>query len=328
MRILIIGGGSIGKRHARNINTIGEHELGIVEVHAQRATALREEFKCQVFENIPDAVSTFSPEIMFICSPSIFHLEHMKIATLAGCHFFVEKPVAHTTEGVTEIIDHARTKKLITMVGSNWKFYPLFKIMKELIDQKTIGRILSVRCQFGQYLPDWHPWEDYRLGYSAQKKLGGGVLLDSHEFDYLTWFMGPVKKIVTFADKISNLEIDVEDVAETLITFQSGAIGEIHLDYVQRFYQRTYEFFGETGTITWDVNEKKVVVKKIDTTVKEYELEPGYEVNTMYVEQLTHFLDAVKNKTTPITSLETGQKIISLIQAAKISATESRVITM
>ncbi|OGH64042.1 MAG: hypothetical protein A2821_03490 [Candidatus Magasanikbacteria bacterium RIFCSPHIGHO2_01_FULL_41_23] len=327
-KILIVGGGSIGKRHLRNILLLGGYEPGIVEIQSERAVALREEFKCSVFTNFPQALTDFFPEIVFVCSPSIYHLDQAKLAVQHGCHIFIEKPLSHNTQGLKELISLAKEKNIVTMVGSNWKFYPLFKIMKELLDTGAIGRVLSARCQFGQYLPDWHPWEDYRRGYSANRKLGGGVLLDSHEFDYLTWFLGPVKKIVTFAGKTSNLEIDVEDVSETILAFVSGAIGEIHLDYVQRFYQRNYEFFGETGTITWDVNHKKVLVKRVGDEPQEHLLESDYDFNTMYLEELKHFLLAVQNKLPTITPIEKGGGIVTLIEAAKISAAESRVVEL
>ncbi len=327
-KILIIGGGSIGKRHLRNSISLTGHELAMVEVQTERATALREEFNCPVFSDVAQALTEFSPEIAFVCSPSIYHLEQAKLAAAHGCHLFVEKPLSHNTNGVEELITLVKEKDLITMVGSNWKFYPLFQTMKELLDKNAIGKILSARCQFGQYLPSWHPWEDYRHGYSANQKLGGGVLLDSHEFDYLTWFLGPVKKLVSFADKVSNLEIDVEDVSETILVFKSGVIGEIHLDYVQRFYQRNYEFFGENGTILWDVNQKKVLLKVVDAEPQEFALESDYDLNAMYIEQLKHFLMAVKNHQSTVTPIEKGSEIIKLISAAKTSAAEGRVIEL
>ena len=213
MNILVIGGGSIGQRHAKNLRALGETDVTIVDTNPERGD----------FPSLDAAFAAKEFSMAFICSPTIYHLEQAMFCAEKGCDLFIEKPLSHTMEGVdtlTQLVkssskrDPDQTSGLITMVGSNWKFYPLFQKMKELLDAGVIGRVLSARCQFGQYLPDWHPTEDYRHGYSANKKLGGGILLDSHEFDYLTWFMNePLETIVCVADKVSDLDIDVEDTA-------------------------------------------------------------------------------------------------------------------
>lgn len=322
-KILIIGGGSIGKRHLRNLLSLGEKDVAMVETNPERAGANKKEFNIPVY-NSPEEISDKKFDIVFVCSPSVYHLQNSLWAAEKGCDLFIEKPLSHNLDRVEDLIKIVQEKKLVSMVGSNWKFYPLFQKMKELLDGGAIGKILSARCQFGQYLPDWHPWEDYRLGYSANKKLGGGILLDSHEFDYLTWFLGEVKKLSCFAKKVSHLEIDVEDVAEVILEFESGAIGEIHLDYLQRFYQRNFEFFGEKGTIIWDTNLKKVVLITKEKGREEFPLDQDYDINAMYVEEVKHFLDCVDNRQETITPVEKGASILRLIMAAKESAEKDK----
>jgi predicted dehydrogenase len=210
----------------------------------------------------------------------------------------------------------------VAFVGSNWKFHPSFQKLKLLLDKGAIGRVTSARCQFGQYLPDWHPWEDYRDTYSARRGLGGGVLLDSHEFDYMTWFLGPVRRLVCMADRVSSLEIDTEDTAAVILRFESGAIGEMHLDYTQRAYQRNFEFFGEGGTLRWDIRERAVRLYEVGRgeawTV--FEEPVGYDLNLMYVEEIAHFLDCICRRATPITDLRQGVLALKLILAAKASS--------
>lgn len=324
-KILIIGGGSIGKRHLRNLLSLGEQDVAMVETNPERAEANKKEFNIPVYNSLEE-ISDKKFDIVFICSPSVYHLQNSLWAAEKGSDLFIEKPLSHNLERVDKLIDSVREKKLITLVGSNWKFYPLFQKMKELLDSGVIGKILSARCQFGQYLPDWHPGEDYRQGYSANKKLGGGILLDSHEFDYLTWFLGEVKKISCFAKKVSNLEIDVEDVAEVILEFKNGAIGEIHLDYLQRFYQRNFEFFGETGTIIWDSNLQKVILMTKEKGWEEFPLVANYDINTMYVEEIKSFLDCVENRKETITPIEKGAQVLQLIVAAQESAEKEKII--
>ncbi|MBI3631429.1 MAG: Gfo/Idh/MocA family oxidoreductase [Candidatus Staskawiczbacteria bacterium] len=322
-KILIIGGGSIGKRHLKNLFFLGEKDITMVEVNQERAVANKKEFIIEVFTSLKD-VENKKFDICFVCSPSVYHLENSLWAAKRGYDLFIEKPLSNNLDKVDDLIKMCQSKKIITMVGSNWKFYPLFQKMKELIDGGVIGKILSARCQFGQYLPDWHPWEDYKQGYSANKKLGGGVLLDSHEFDYLSWFLGDVKKISCFAKKISNLEIDVEDVAEVILEFKNGAIGEIHLDYLQRFNQRNFEFFGESGTIIWDTNLKKVVLQTKDKGKEEFALDHAYDINQMYIDETKYFLDCVDKKQETFISVEKGEQILKLIMAAKKSSQKDK----
>lgn len=325
--VLIIGGGSIGKRHLRNLLALGEKDITVVETSPERAKEIEREFAVSTAPNILQAFATHGFQTAFICSPSRFHIEQTIGCAEYGCDLFIEKPLSHSMDQVAELLEVVERKKLISMVGCNWKFYPLFIKMKEFLDAGAIGKVLSARCQFGQYLPDWHPWEDHRQGYSANKALGGGILLDSHEFDYLTWLMSnEVQRLACFADRVSNVTVDTEDAAEVILQFESGAIGEIHLDYLQRAYQRNYEFVGAAGTIKWDVNEKRVMLLKAGAEPQEFPLASDYEINNMYMDEVKHFLQCVDTRTQTITPVESGAKVLKLICAAKESAEKGQVV--
>jgi predicted dehydrogenase len=323
--ILIIGGGSIGKRHLKNILDLGMQDISVVEVDDSRRKSIEKEFSVATFSSVQEAFVDKEFSIAFICSPSVFHLENALLCAKKGCDLFIEKPLSHSIEGLEQLFAVVKEKKLITMVGSNWKFYPLFQKMKEILDSNVLGKVLSARCQFGQYLPDWHPYEDYSKGYSSNKKLGGGILLDSHEFDYLTWFLGDVKKLACFADTVSDLEIDVEDVAEVILQFKSGVIAEIHLDYLQRVYQRNFEFFCERGSMFWSMADKKVTLFEIEKEKKEFFIEDTYDLNIMYIEEIKHFFSCLEKRKETITSITQGKKIIDLISASKESSTKEKV---
>ncbi|KKU13872.1 MAG: Oxidoreductase domain protein [Candidatus Magasanikbacteria bacterium GW2011_GWC2_45_8] len=326
-KILIIGGGSIGKRHLKNLLFLGEKDIMVVEVNPERANTLGKEYDITVVGSIGEAVNKKNFDIVFVCTPSVYHLENALSFVEQGCDLFIEKPLSHSLEGVDRLVAVVKEKKIVTMIGSNWKFYPLFQKMKELLEVGVIGKVLSARCESGQYLPDWHPWEDYRKGYSANKELGGGILLDSHEFDYLTWFIGEsVKKLACFSDRRSNLEIDVEDTAAVILQFTGGTIGEIHLDYTQRFPQRNFEFFGETGTILWDATLKKVILRSKESGETNFPLRDNYDLNNMYIEEVKHFLECIDERKETNTPMERGASIIKLIQAAKESSEKNQII--
>ncbi len=327
-KILIIGGGSIGKRHLRNLLSLGEKNLTVVETNPDRRGDIEKEFSVKTASSLEDAYKSNNYDIAFVCSPSRFHTEQAIFCVENDSDVFVEKPLSHNLDNVDKLIELVESKKVISMVGSNWKYYPLFKKMKEVLDSNVLGKILSARCQFGQYLPDWHPWEDHKQGYSANKKLGGGVLLDSHEFDYLTWFLGKVNQVACMADRVGQVTVDTEDVAEVLLKFENGAIGEIHLDYLQRFYQRNFEFFGENGTMIWDTNKKSIVLKIKDEDEKIFALPENYDLNDMYISQTKEFLQCVENRKETQTPVRKGAEVLKLICAAKESSESNKFVNL
>ncbi len=322
--ILIIGGGSIGQRHLRNLLFLRAGNISVVETNKGRANQIAGKYRVTVFASIEQALKSGSYNIAFICTPTAYHLDSALLCAGLGMHLFIEKPLANGLNGAKKLLGLAKSKGLVTMVGSNWKFYPLFRKMKQWIDGGEIGKIFSARCQAGQYLPDWHPKEDYRKNYSANKKLGGGILSDCHEFDYLTWFMGDAVKLSCFAKKASNLEIDVEDVAVAILEFKSGALGEIHVDYLQRFYQRNFEFFGQKGTIKWNFLDKKAILEKVGQKRREFLLPAGYDLNKMYIEEAKHFLQCVKIRRETLMPAAKAYKVLQLIAAARGSVKDGR----
>jgi len=326
MKIAVIGCGSIGKRHIRNLLGLQIRDIIVYDKDNERLAAVATEFGVSSSTSLSEVFS-YKPDAVIVCTPPSIHVPVALEAAKEGCHLFIEKPVSHNFDGLDQLLAEVVEKNLVTLVGCNFKFHPSFLKMKEILDSGVLGKIFSARCQFGQYLPDWHPWEDYRKTYSARSELGGGILLDSHEFDYIQWFLGDVAEVFCFSDRVSDLEIDTEDTAEVLLRFSSGSIGEIHLDYTQRAYQRNYEFFGENGTLKWDFNDQRV--RLFETGGKKWQVfeDPrDYDVNVMYVDEMRHFKDCIKNRTASMTDLHSGCKTLKVIMAAKVSAKEGRIV--
>ena len=251
------------------------------------------------------------------------------MAAREGCHLFIEKPVAHALEGVDELREEVRTRGLATLVGCNFRFHPGLRHVKTLLEDDAIGTVVSARAQFGQYLPDWHPWEDYRLGYSAQKSLGGGVTLDRiHEIDYLRWLLGDVTEVCAMIGRLSHLEIDTEDTAEILLRFASGAFASIHLDYVRRTYDCSLEIVGEEGTVHWSYQDHRVrwrLAGQDSWQVLEW---PGYDGNDMYVDELRHFLRVLGGEESSELDAAEGARVLAIAWAAKVGATEKRTVAL
>lgn len=322
----VIGCGSIGKRHIANLQTLGVKNISAVDLKERRRKEVETKFGVSTFKDIEQAISA-GTKVAFICTPTRFHLNNALIAARAGCHLFIEKPVSNSLDGLDELQDEIKRNKLITLIGCNFRFHPGLKYVKRLLEKQAIGKVTSVRAQFGQYLPDWHPWEDYRQGYSARLDLGGGVVLDRiHEVEYLRWLLGEIKEIYAIVDHISSLEIDTEDIAEILVRFSCGSIGSIHLDYIRPAYDCSMEIIGESGLIKWNFQDNSLQWYLTSEGQLNSMQWPNYDGNQMYLEEIRHFLDALQGIDIIEHDIVEGIKDLKIAIAAKHSSKNKRVV--
>lgn len=299
MNFLIAGCGSIGQRHMRNLIALGQGVIGF-EPDPRKRASIEKEYGVTCYDDLDEALDQ-ELDAVFVCSPTSTHIPIALKAAEEGKHLFIEKPLSNSLEDVDKLGRIIEKKHLVCFNACNTRFFPSLKLAKRLIDEGRIGRVLSARVECGFYLPYWHPYEDYRMGYSAKKSLGGGVILDDiHELDSMLWLFGKVKEVFCVSEKLSDLEIDTEDVAEIFLRFESGVIAQIHLDYLQRTYRRSYQFIGDAGVIIWDY---------IDQTVKLYTNETNHyelfqeNINTsrekMFIDEVKHFINCIEGVEKP-----------------------------
>ncbi len=316
LSILIVGLGSIGMRHAKNFQTLGvDHVVGF-DPTLERRQQFVQEIGSPTVSSLDEGLCS-GPDLVVIASPNCFHLKQALAAARQGCHLFVEKPLSHSIEGVGELIDVVNDRALYLHVGSNWKFHPAFKVMKRIIDDGILGRITGAQVLSGWWLPDWHPWEDYRQMYSAKKNLAGGIVLDSHEFDYLTWLLGPVKNVSGYIAHSGALEIETEDVAAACMQLESGVIATVHVDYIQREYRRRYHIAGDQGTLEWDYTKGSINLFDANTEESQVLDVSGDDLNEMYVEQSRHILEGVLEGVAPITSAASALQVLKILCTIK-----------
>lgn len=329
MKILIVGCGSIGQRHIRNLIALNAGDIIAHDISQERLSAVAKEYNIRIYHIIDHALAQ-KPDVAFICTPTSLHIAPALSAAKSNCHLFIEKPLSHTMEGVDELIKIVAQKKLVTLVGCNMRFHPGIAMMKELLDKKSVGRVICARIQAGQFLPDWHPREDYRRGYSAKQDLGGGIILDGvHEIDYVTWFLGEVSQVFCLAGKLSSLEIETEDTAEILLRFSSGTIAEVHLDYVQRSYSRSCHIIGEAGTILWDFNEGRVELYTAENGKwQTFSQKPEYDINEMYIEETKHFLQCIEENDRPMQDINGARRVLEIVLAAKEAAKTGKAVSL
>ena len=306
-KVLVVGYGSIGKRHVQNL--LEKKSLEVIVVTKQKIISKNSRLK--IIHNLDDALKE-KPDIGFVTNETRFHLPTAIKLARNGINLFIEKPLSDSLNQVKTLQKIVKDKKLITMIGCNLRFFPPISKIKKLIEQNKIGKIISVQIENGSYLPDWHPYEDYRKGYAAKKKLGGGVSLTQiHEVDYLKWFFGNALEINSLSGKFSNLDIDVDDYSTSILKFKKNIICEIHLDFLQRPQYKRCKIRGLEGIIEWDSESNKVKIfnpkqkkwKNVHLD-KNYNLTQKKRLNLMYKDELDHFMNCIKNKKNTINSLD------------------------
>jgi predicted dehydrogenase len=326
MKILIAGFGSIGRRHFRNLLALGERDILLFRSH--RSTLPDDEISgFQVETDLVTALS-HGPDAVVVSNPTALHLDVAIPAAEAGCHLLMEKPISHSLEGLPDLKSALADGGGRVLVGFQFRFHLGLQKVRELIDENALGRLLSVRVHWGEYLPGWHPWEDYRQGYSARKDLGGGVVLTlSHPLDYMRWLFGEVDALWAFTGQESDLALEVEDTAEIGLRFATGVIGSLHLDYNQRPPSHRMEIIGTNGILRWDNADGVASVYLAGREGwQHYPPLDGFERNDLFLAEMRHFLSVARGNSEPLCTLEDGEWALKLALAVHQSSQEERLI--
>ena len=325
-RCLIAGLGSIGRRHLHNLKELGCSDF--VLYRTGKSTLPNDELKSFSNETDLKVALAHNPQAAIIANPTSLHLPVSIAAARSGCHLLIEKPVSHTLENLSELVMEVERKKIKVLVGFQFRFHPGLCAIKQLLEKNAIGQIVSAHAHWGEYLPDWHPWEDYSQSYSTRADLGGGVILTlCHPLDYLRWLLGEVKAVSAMLGRLGGLKSDTEDTANISLQFESGAIATVHLDYIQRPSSHWIEIIGQNGTIRW--NNADGSVHCYYPEQEQWEIIPApinFERNTMFLKEMRHFLDCIEGLAEPLVTLNDGIRALEIALAAKRSIAEGRII--
>lgn len=250
MKYLFIGLGSIGMRHLENLRSLTDEPIYALRTKVDKK--IDKKYNITSTTSIQEAIS-WKPNVVFITNPTYKHLPYALI--FSNSHLFIEKPISINSVVTEYLLKKKENNNKIRFVGYNYRFHPSIREIKNQIDKGEIGKILFAHFQQGQYLPSWHPKEDYRKSYASKEELGGGALLTlSHDIDLAYWFFGEMKSVYAQMSKVSSLEIDTEDIVSIILETKAGAIVTINLDYLQPTNFHSIKVVGENNMVEWNYN--------------------------------------------------------------------------
>ncbi|MBI4423588.1 MAG: Gfo/Idh/MocA family oxidoreductase [Elusimicrobia bacterium] len=321
MKVLILGTGSVGQRHMRNLASLAPGIRFVVARETGAPNPVTDAFAAEVFPSIPAALRE-APDFSVIATPPACHREALEWLVRSRVPFYVEKPVAASMDGLRPLLEQARAAGLVTLVGCNLRFLPSLVKLRRLLQDGACGRIVRAHLECGQWLPDWRPAADYRKSYAARRDLGGGVLLDLiHEVDMARWLFGEFERVDAHHGHFSDLEIETDDAACVLLSRRGGPVVSLALDYVARHPIRQYRVVGALGTLEWDLPGRRLRHFRAGEGWREVPTEAAdFDLEGTYLAAMRHFLRCLEDKTPTSQPFAEGLASLSLaLEAAGLS---------
>jgi predicted dehydrogenase len=311
-KFLIVGAGSIGRRHAANLTALGA-EVSVSDVNRTLLETLCDENRWAPVYDLDPALDQDRFDAAVICTPNHLHIPCAQKVIDAGLHVFIEKPLSHTMDGVADLISSQKRSGRVGMAGFNLRFEPGLQYIKQRLDP---SRVAFAHVEFGSYLPSWRPGTDYTRGYSANRSMGGGIILDDvHEIDYACWLFGYPRSVLPASGTYGGLDIDVEDVADMQLRYPDKII-TIHMDYLQRRYTRRCKICFRDGYATeWVFGDH--VTEYTEAGENQYSYGDRFSANDMYLEEMRSFLSCVETGTPAESTLENAARVLGIALAAK-----------
>ena len=319
-RALVAGFGSIGRRHFNNLQALGCRDFVFYRTFQ---SSLNDPATAKWFSTGDlQAALDCRPSVAVISNPTAKHLEVAIAAAAAGVPLLIEKPLSNSLEGCRELAEIAKQKNLTVMIGCQFRFHPLLISLRRQLAAGRLGQVVGARAEWGEYLPDWHPWEDHRKSYSARADLGGGVVLTLiHPLDYLYWLFGSVRHVQASIRKVPSLQTAAsDDWADITLEFDTGVIGHVHLDYVQKPPVHQLRVWGDQGRALWNFHAGTLTWQPMTGDAEIERVPEGFERNTLFVDEMRSFLSAVNAGRPSEIPLDDGIAVLDIALRAKQSA--------
>ena len=328
-RVLLIGSGSIGRRHLANVRE-ALPEATVTLLRRPGAGPLDPVVAAavdRVTDRLEDALGA-NPELAIVAGPAPTHVAHASALADAGVPMLIEKPLSVDLDGCVDLASRVRASAVPVVVGYTLRYHPAFLALEDALRAGAIGRPLLLRAEAGQYLPDWRPGVDYRTTVTAQRRLGGGPLLElSHELDLARALLGTPVSVSAQLSRVGDLEIDTEDTVDLVLRHPPGRDGEraadepvssIHLDLLQRPFRRTLRVTGTEGTLELDLVAATLRRISNDGSVAALPFRRPSDRNDLYRAELADLLGAIDGAA-PHVGIDDGIETMRIIDAARRS---------
>lgn len=318
LKFVVVGLGSAGRRHATNLAALGARRIEAVSAHRKIAKESAPA-EISVVHHDLDAALQKPADVVVIANPTGLHAEYAARALRAGAHVYLEKPAAATADDARALLSVATAARRTVAVGCQLRFDPCLTALREMLLAGRLGRILSAQIMMGEYLPDYHPGEDHKVGYAARKELGGGVLLTQiHDIDYLHWLLGPFDRAFAVGGRRSDVAVDVEDSVDFLLRSPAGFAASGHMDFLQRAKTRRLTVAGDAASAVWDAAQGTLLVSDAGGA---RDLGPGRPAdrNGLFRSCMADFLTAALDGRAPRATLADGVAALEIVDAVKES---------
>lgn len=301
MKVLIIGIGSIGRKHISAIRTISS-DIEIV--------ALRHKPDAEAYHNVQniyslDKINVSNFDFAIVANPTSQHKATLSKLIEYHIPLFIEKPL-HSSLDIEQLVDQIQSSKILTYVACNLRFLDCLVFAKELARNQYLGQLNEVNVYCGSYLPDWRPETDFKKSYSAIPEMGGGVHIDLiHELDYIYWIFGSPKQTRKCFSNKSSLNIAAFDYANYLMEYNDFSVNVI-LNYYRRDVKRNMELVFENDTVEVDLLKNQVKKKK------EVLFSSEQRINDTYIPQMSYFIDCIKKKQTSMNTVKDAFNVLKI----------------
>ena len=324
MKIAVVGLGSIGRRHLQNLRAVGVDTLTMYDAVPESREAAARDFPFARAETTLEAAISGADGVA-ICTPPDSHLAVATAAVARGSHLMIEKPFSTSTDGLEDLLRECDRRRLSVLIAHNWRYWPPMLLIERMLKEGRIGPVRAARTEYSYHLTVRYPGKDYRNFYMADVKQGGGCLLDeSHAIDYMRWLCGDVVEVSAVVDRVSSLDITSDDIADLTVRFESGSVGNIHMDLFAWNMHSHFELLGENGVIQWRRFDNESV-RLFDPKANRWEAYPfSCQLNDMYVDEVRHFLACIRGEAKPVCDGWDGLKTMRVIDAARRASAERR----